>query len=75
MADFVQASGRVLNVYTDGLGNFLAADLHSGDTTITVQDTSDFDPDGGTLQVAGQTVEYTAVDDETGVITLAAPLT
>jgi hypothetical protein len=41
---------------------------------ITIDDTSDFDTDG-TLQVAGQVIAYTAVNDDTGKVTLAAAVT
>src|SRR3954464_10375394 len=67
-------SGRVKVVYTANVGAPLAADVASGATAVTVDDTSDFDTDG-TLQVAGQTVGYSAVNDDTGQVTLTAPVT
>lgn len=68
-------SGVVQAVTKTPLGATLAADLYSGATTLTVSDTSDFDSiNGGWLNVAGHLVQYTAVDDVTGVITLAAAL-
>jgi hypothetical protein len=70
----VAESGRVQVVFTANVGAPLAADVAAGATVITVDDTSDFDTDG-TLHVAGQTVAYTAVDDDTGQVTLAAAVT
>jgi hypothetical protein len=68
-------AGRLQAVYRDPLGSVLAVSPAAGDTTITVEDTSDFDEQGGALRVAGQLVEYTSVDADTGVVTLATPLT
>ena len=67
-------SGRVQVVYTANVGSPLTADVAAGATVITVDDTSDFDTDG-TLQIAGQTVAYSAVDDDTGQVTLTAAVT
>lgn len=56
-----------------------------GDTTVTVEDTTDFaavvdstdadDANVGTLDICGVQYDYTAVDPSTGVITLATALT
>src|SRR5205809_7770914 len=67
-------SGRVQVVYTANVGSPLTADVAAAATVSTVDDTSDFDTDG-TLQIAGQTVAYSAVDDDTGQVTLTAAVT
>lgn len=67
--------GIVANVTVSVLGDELAADVASGATSLTVVDAADFSEDGGTLTIGTQTVTYTAADDETGVLTLGAPLT
>ncbi len=74
--------GTVVEVGVARLGDELAADALAGAVTVTVEDAADFHEDGGTLAVGDLTtggvfevVDYTAVDDETGVLTLATPLT
>jgi hypothetical protein len=67
-------SGRVQVVYTANVGAALTADVAAGATVIFIDDTSDFDTDG-TLQIAGQVIAYTAVNDDTGKVTLAAAVT
>jgi hypothetical protein len=66
-------SGRVAVVFTANIGTTLAADATAGDSVITVDDTSDFDVDG-TLRLTGQILDYLSVDDDTGLVSLAAPL-
>lgn len=68
-------AGVIEDVYSDPLGGRLAADAAAGDTTITVQDATDFEATGGTFHdAADNQIDYTAVDDETGIITLTYPL-
>jgi hypothetical protein len=69
----VAESGRVQVVYTANVGSPLTADVAAGATVLFIDDTSDFDTDG-TLHVGGQTVAYSAVDDDTGQVTLTAPV-
>lgn len=66
-------AGTVLNVSAAPLGDVLAADAASGATTLYVTDTSDFDPaEGGFLSINGETIQYTAVDDDAETITLVS---
>jgi hypothetical protein len=70
--------GRVLAVQEIRAGSALAANVSAAATSITVDDAADFDENGGTLLLTdetGATTEtkaYSAVDDDTGVITVAA---
>lgn len=68
-------SGRIVNVTVESLGDVLAADALTGDSTIVVTDAADFDElEGGTLAAGGSQYAYTAVDNDTGVLTLASTL-
>lgn len=67
--------GRILSVETKVRGDALDEDALAGATTLVVGDAGDFDEDGGWLTINGQVVEYTAVDDDEGIITLATGLT
>lgn len=74
MAELLELSGRVENVFTERLGSFLTADALAGATSIQIDDTSDFDAeDGGTLSLAGTQYGYT-LDEATGIATLDAGL-
>jgi hypothetical protein len=71
----VSESGRIVNVTSEPLGSALAADVLSGDATVTVDDANDFDElEGGTLSLGGVQYAYTAVDNDTGILTLAGTL-
>jgi hypothetical protein len=63
--------GRIVSVDVRTLGDNLAADAASGASTLVVEDAYDFDETGGQLVLGGVVYAYTAVDDETGTITLA----
>lgn len=67
--------GRILSVETMQRGSALAADAAAAATSITVDDAGDFDEDGGWLYIGTQVVEFTACNDDTGVLTLATGLT
>lgn len=56
-------------------GSELTVAASSGATVLMVEDITDFDGDGGTLEINGQRVDYTAVDDDLDTVTLAAGLT
>lgn len=66
--------GLVQSVSIVPLGDELATAAVTGATTVTVDNPVDFDPDGGTLSINGTQYGYTAVDEDTGVITLATGL-
>lgn len=70
--------GIVSSVRADILGDSLAtaftATTTTGPSTLSVYDVADFAEEGGTLVVGPFTVDYTGVDDDTGTITLAAPI-
>ena len=66
-------NARIIDVEDEQLGSVLAADAAAGATTIEVADPTDFD-DSGQLQIGSETPTYSAVDEDTGVITLDAPL-
>lgn len=69
-------TGTIASVDVVTLGDNLTVAASIGDTTITVDDTTDFDSEtGGTLTLGGVQYGYSAVDDDTGIITLATPLT
>jgi hypothetical protein len=63
-------TGRVMVVFTANVGDRLAADVASTDSAFTVTDTSDFDQSGA-VRVGGAVVDYTAVNDDTGVVDIA----
>lgn len=56
------------------LGDVLAADAPAGAESLTVVDVGDFSAAGGSLKVGGEVVAYTAVDGDTGIITLGVAL-
>lgn len=66
--------GQVVSVDRRTFGSQIHADTATAETTLTVDDAADFDEDGGTLVINDQVIAYTAVDDDTGDITLAAGL-
>lgn len=66
-----QIHGRVSAVYLRLVGSPLAADVGIGDGTVTVEDPYDFDEAGGTALVGAETLTYTAVDYDAGVLTLS----
>lgn len=76
--------GYIQDVRTHTAGSLLAVAANIGDTTLSVEDSSDFLEDGGSLQVAtldsdGVTevttpYAYVSVDPDLDVITLASPL-
>lgn len=55
-------------------GSELVADAAAGATVLEVDFAGDFQPEGGTLDLDGVRMDYTAADRSTGLITLAAPL-
>ncbi|WP_036959389.1 hypothetical protein [Promicromonospora kroppenstedtii] len=60
-------TGRVAAVNTVPLGGTLAEEAPAGATVPLVEDTADFDPDGGALLLGGaEVVTYTSADDESG---------
>jgi hypothetical protein len=65
--------GRIVSVDIRTLGDNLVADTASGATSLVVEDAYDFDETGGQLVIGGVVITYTAVDDETGTITLLDP--
>lgn len=69
-----RAHGRILGVETKTRGSALDEDAVAAATTLVVADAGDFDEDGGWLTINGQLVEYTAVDDDEGTISLATGL-
>ena len=66
--------GTVASVDAVALGAELAVTAYSGDTTLTVTDSSDFFQSGGYLLVGGGAYKFVAVDGVNDIITLAAPL-
>ena len=72
MAD--EGHGRVLNVTAIDLGDEIAVAAAAGATVMEVGDVADFDEAGGWLEVNGEVVAYTGIDDDTATISLATPL-
>lgn len=71
--------GELSEVVAEVRGSFLAADASISDTELLVEYAGDFDPEGGTLDLNGTRIEYTAlVDgvnaDDPDTVTLLAPL-
>lgn len=64
--------GRIVSVDVVPLGDNIAVDVSSGATSITVEDASDFDEDGGQLLLNGTVYAYATwtEDDATGVGTI-----
>lgn len=62
--------GRVVAVNSRIAGDELAADTSAGATALTVVDALDFVEDGGLLVINDETLPYSAVDPDTGVLTL-----
>ena len=72
-------NGIISSVTTRSLGASLAAPAVLGDTTLTLDQVVDFADEGGQVQVIGpsetpQLLTYTAVDRDTGVLTLSGAL-
>lgn len=67
-------TGTVLTLDAVPARSHLTAGAAAGATTLTVEDVTVFDPDGGTLVLDGATVTYTASDVDAGTVTLAAGL-
>lgn len=68
-------TGVIDTVYTTPLGSVLAQAATTGDGSVFVDDTADFDEEiGGTLGLGTTTYLYTTVDPETGEITVPATL-
>lgn len=68
-------TGTIVRVRRDPAGDGLAADAAIGATSLVLGWAIDFDPEGGTLQVGAEVIAYTAVDDDTDTVTLAAATT
>lgn len=67
--------GNVQHVEEAAAGSELAVDVSgTGATTITVEDPTDFQPEGGELLIGGVEKGYATVNEETGVITLDAAI-
>lgn len=67
-------TAKLLSVSEEIVGTTLSADAASGATTLSVDDVSVFD-ESGWLMVGTQTIQYTAIDDDAGTVTLATALT
>lgn len=70
-------TGRVLSVSTVPLGDVLVQSAPVGSTSLVIDDAADFPETGGSLihVESGDLIAFSAVDDETGTITLSAPTT
>lgn len=66
--------GTVLEAHAVTLGDQLVADTLAGATVLVVDDVIDFNLDGGTLVINGQTIDYTAAFSENNVIALSVAL-
>ncbi|HET7689341.1 MAG TPA: hypothetical protein VFK41_03115 [Nocardioidaceae bacterium] len=66
--------GRLQEVQIVTFGSELSADTAAGAMTLVVEDAADFDENGGSLVINDQVIVYTACDDDTGTLTLAAAL-
>jgi microcystin-dependent protein len=67
--------GEVRAVAWMPLGSELTADAAIGALNITVDNPVDFDEDGGTVDLNGLQYEYSTIDPDTGILTLASALT
>lgn len=66
--------GTVTSVEAHRMGSELTADAAISDTVLAVDFTADFSEEGGTLEIAGATLDYVTVDPDAETVTLAAPL-
>jgi hypothetical protein len=68
-------SGRVTTITPDRRGDTLLTATGTGTTVLEVEDTTDFDEDGGWLVIADSApIAYTGLDDDAGTVDLAAPV-
>jgi hypothetical protein len=56
-------------------GTSATADTAAGATVVPVEDTTQFDEDGGVLDIVGAQYDYLSVDEDASTITLATALT
>lgn len=66
-----QYQGRLVNVTEVTAGSELSVASAPGDLQLVLYDTSDFDEEGGSLQIGTEIILYTAVDMDVDTITLA----
>ncbi|MDN4162940.1 beta strand repeat-containing protein [Nocardioides abyssi] len=66
--------GYVEEVSVVKRGTYLVEDAPVGASFLLVEDASDFNDDGGTLQINGEVIDYTTANYVGNVLTLAAPL-
>lgn len=66
--------GKVVNVVEYDSGSELAEDAVTGAVMLHVEDSYDFEETGGSLEWQGAPLNYTSVDADDDLITLAAPL-
>lgn len=71
MTEYYQA--RVLDVTEIQAGSELTSDTASGSFTLLLYDTSDFNDEGGQVQIDGTTYGYTTKNDDLSTITLSTP--
>ncbi len=69
--DIVQLRGTIVSVSKRSFNTELVGSHSSGVSSLTVDEAFNFNPDGGTLAVGGETYTYMSVDDDTGVIELS----
>lgn len=68
------STGNVIVVEERAFGSELAAAASAGASSITVEDTADFQPDGGDALVGDEEVSYDTVNETTGVLELDGTL-
>lgn len=69
------STGTIVSVTRSELGDSLRVAAATGDTVLTVGDTSEFDSiAGGQLQVNGAVYDYVAIDEDDETVTLATGL-
>lgn len=66
--------GRAVAIEQHILGSELDADVLAGDTVLTVRNPADFSERGGQLVLGDETIAFSAVDKDTGELTLDDPL-
>jgi hypothetical protein len=63
--------GKVTSVSARVVGDFASADATAGATTLFVFETSAFSPDGGTILIVDEVVNYSAIDSDLNSLTVS----
>lgn len=71
----MSSSGMLVEVQVLARGSAATGDVAAGSTVVPVEDVTQFDDAGGTVQIDGTAYDYMTLDKDASTLTLAAPLT